>query len=115
MSHTESGSIAIGECVFDTSRGLLLRQGHPVKLRPKTFALLSHLVGKTGHVVSKSELMESVWPGLFVTEDSLTQGVRELRKALRDDSQSIIAPSQAAATSFHRLARRRGRRPTCLL
>lgn len=90
MSHTESGSIAIGECVFDTSRGLLLRQGHPVKLRPKTFALLSHLVGKTGHVVSKSELMESVWPGLFVTEDSLTQGVRELRKALRDDSQSII-------------------------
>lgn len=90
MSHTGSGSIAIGECVFDTSRGLLLRQGDPVNLRPKTFALLNHLVENAGHVVSKSELMEAVWPGLFVTEDSLTQGVRELRKALRDESQRII-------------------------
>jgi TolB-like protein/Tfp pilus assembly protein PilF len=34
--------------------------------------------------------MSAVWPDVFVTEDSLTQAVRELRKALQDESQTII-------------------------
>ena len=82
--------LTLGSCRFDQSRGLLLRDGEAVFLRPKAFALLTHLATNAGQVVSKSDLIAAVWPGVFVTEDSLTQAVRELRKALADDSQRII-------------------------
>ncbi len=80
----------LGACSFDLARGLLLRDGAAVPLRPKAFALLSHLARNAGRVVGKSELIEAVWPGVFVTEDSLTQAVREVRKALADDAQKIV-------------------------
>ena len=82
--------LALGECLFDISRGLLLRNGTPVPLRPKAFALLTYLAANAGRVVGKSDLMAAVWPGVFVTEDSLTQAVRELRRALSEDGEGTI-------------------------
>ena len=88
MSQAGSGQVlTLGDCRFDRSRGLLLRNDEPVPLRPKAFALLDHLAANCGRVVGKSDLIAAVWPGVFVTEDSLTQAVRELRKALADDGQ----------------------------
>lgn len=51
---------------------------------------MTYLSRNVGRVATKSELMTAVWPDVFVTEDSLTQAVRELRKALQDESQTII-------------------------
>ena len=80
----------LGKFSFDPSSGALSRQGETVFLRPKAQALLSHLIRNTGRVVSKSELLDAVWPEVTVTEDSLTQCVRELRKALGDKAQTLI-------------------------
>ncbi len=66
------------------------RNGQPVALRPKTFALLVHLADRAGTVVSKQELMAAIWPGLVVTDDSLTQAISELRGALDDRDQKLI-------------------------
>jgi TolB-like protein len=82
--------LALGSCELDLARGLLLRDGKPVALRSKAFDLLTYLSRNVGRVATKSELMSAVWPDVFVTEDSLTQAVRELRKALQDESQTII-------------------------
>lgn len=82
--------VPLGNCQFDPSRRLLLRNGAPVPLRPKAFALLAQLAAHPGRVIDKSDLIAAVWPGIFVTEDSLTQAVRELRKALADEGQRII-------------------------
>lgn len=91
MSQAGSGQVlTLGDCLFDRSRSLLLRNDEPVPLRPKAFALLDHLAANCGRVVGKSELIAAVWPGVFVTEDSLTQAVRELRKALADDGQRTV-------------------------
>lgn len=79
----------IGEFQLDRKRGLLLKRGVPITLRPKAFALLGRLAEDGGTVVSKSDLMDAVWPDVFVTEDSLTQTVRELRKAMDDDGEII--------------------------
>ena len=88
MSQAGSDQILpLGDCLLDLSRGLLLRNGTPVPLRPKAFALLTHLAANAGRVVGKSDLIAAVWSGIFVTEDSLTQAVRELRKALADEGQ----------------------------
>jgi DNA-binding winged helix-turn-helix (wHTH) protein/Tfp pilus assembly protein PilF len=91
MSRAGSGEVlALGDCLFDRARGLLLRNDEPVALRPKAFALLDHLAANCGRVVGKSDLIAAVWPGVFVTEDSLTQAIRELRKALADDDQRTV-------------------------
>jgi len=42
-----------------------MRDGHEVKLRPKAFQLLCHLVENRGRLVSKEELLEALWPRIF--------------------------------------------------
>src|SRR3712207_4200312 len=63
-----------GGFTLDLSRGsLLAADGAEIALRPKAFALLRHLVQHPGRLVDRDELMRAVWPGVFVTEDSVTQ------------------------------------------
>lgn len=81
--------VSIGAFRLDPGRGLLLRDGLPVHLRAKTFHLLSFLTQNAGRVLSKDELMAALWPGLVVTEDSLTQVVRDLRRALGADADRV--------------------------
>ena len=68
--------------VLDLRRGLLRRAGSQVELRPKAFHLLSYLVQNAGRVLSKDEIFKTIWPGLTVSEDSLTQCIGEIRKTL---------------------------------
>lgn len=76
----------IGGTRFDAARGLLLApDGRETVLRPKTLSLLQMLLREAGRVVSRSELLDSVWPGVVVTDDSITQCVVELRQALGAD------------------------------
>jgi TolB-like protein/Tfp pilus assembly protein PilF len=90
--HTETADqiFIFGEFTLDIRKGLLQRRGKPAFLRPKAHALLTHLARNIDRVVPKSELMDSVWPGVYVTEDSLTQSIREIRKVLGDDKQELI-------------------------
>jgi DNA-binding winged helix-turn-helix (wHTH) protein/TolB-like protein len=74
----------------DMDRVRVCRYGEPIALRPKTFALLVHLADRAGTAVGKQELMDAVWPGLVVTDDSLTQAISELRGALDDRDQHLI-------------------------
>jgi len=82
--------LRFGPFTLDPARAALMRDGVEVSLRRKTFALLAHLASRAGQVVSKRELMEQVWPGLVVTDDSLTQAICELRSALGDRAQLLI-------------------------
>src|SRR2546423_14662071 len=79
-----------GAFALDHDREQLSRDGQPVTLRPKTFALLAYLADRAGHIVPKQELLDTLWPGLVVTDDSLTQAVSELRCALGDREQKLI-------------------------
>jgi len=91
MGETGSqGILHVGACQLDLERGLLLRDGTAVPLRSKAYSLLAHLARNTGKVVTKSDLISAVWGNIVVTEDSLTQAVRDIRKALADDDQSIL-------------------------
>jgi DNA-binding winged helix-turn-helix (wHTH) protein/Tfp pilus assembly protein PilF len=61
---------------------LLLCGGKPVPLSGKAFDLLVALARRSGHLVSKNELMSEVWPDTFVQEVNLTVNISALRKAL---------------------------------
>ena len=64
--------------------------GQTIKLRLKAFALLSLLAANPRRIIGKQELMEAVWPGVHVSDDSLFQTIRELRAALGDDKRQLI-------------------------
>lgn len=55
-----------------------------VPLTPKVFDTLRVLVENSGHVLSKDELMQALWPDSFVEESSLTQNISLLRRALAE-------------------------------
>jgi DNA-binding winged helix-turn-helix (wHTH) protein len=64
--------------------------GESIKLRPKTLGILILLATNAGRVVSKQEMMDAVWPNIHVGDDSLFQGIREVRTALGDDQRELI-------------------------
>jgi predicted ATPase/DNA-binding winged helix-turn-helix (wHTH) protein len=75
---------------LDIRQGCLLKAGVEVKLRPKVFEALQLFVEHPGRLISKQELMQTVWPDAFVTDDSLVQCVLELRRALDDSHQKLL-------------------------
>src|SRR5688572_26584857 len=83
-------SYSFGEFTLDLQRGGLWRAGDEVKLRPKVFEALSHLVRSPNRLVSKDELRKALWPDAFVTDDSLVQLFVELRRALGDDAAALL-------------------------
>ncbi|HEV2706147.1 MAG TPA: winged helix-turn-helix domain-containing protein [Pyrinomonadaceae bacterium] len=66
----------------DAQERLLYREGEVVPLTPKVFDTLLVLVQNSGHVLEKTELMQTLWPDSFVEESSLAQNISLLRKAL---------------------------------
>lgn len=75
---------------LDLEHEVLRRAGEEITLRPKSFAVLAHLVDRHGELVSKAALIEAVWPDTAVTDNSLAQCMVEIRRALDDDSQQLI-------------------------
>jgi Tol biopolymer transport system component/DNA-binding winged helix-turn-helix (wHTH) protein len=74
----------------DVSRGCLMRDGREVKLRPKSFEAFKYLVENRGRLVTKEELINTLWPDSFVTDDSLVKCLRDVRLALGDESHFYI-------------------------
>src|SRR5262249_42112639 len=57
---------------------------------PKSFEVLCYLVENAGRLVTKDELIRTVWPDVTVTDESLTQCVSEVRQAIGDGAQTVI-------------------------
>lgn len=69
---------------LDLSKGDLLRDGKVVQVAPKEWQLLLHFVTNPGVLFSTDELVAAVWDGLSVGEDTVTQAIHRVRKALGD-------------------------------
>ena len=63
-----------GAFCLDPAQRRLTLNGEPVHVAPKAFDVLLVLVQRAGNLVDKSELMQAVWPGLFVEEGNVTAG-----------------------------------------
>src|SRR5918999_1335246 len=80
--------LAFGPFTFDRSSRLLRRGEEVVPLPPRVLAVLELLLERAGDLVSRQELIESVWKDAFVTDTSLAEAVSFLRQSLGDDPQS---------------------------
>jgi DNA-binding winged helix-turn-helix (wHTH) protein/TolB-like protein/Tfp pilus assembly protein PilF len=74
--------LRFGEFTLIPSERLLLQAGHPVTLAGKAFDLLVELACSKGRLVSKEELLSTVWPRLVVEEVNLSVNISFLRKVL---------------------------------
>jgi len=92
MSNTEPPQpvYRFGEFTLDTARGVLRRNRDEVSLRPQSLAVLRILLDNHGQLVSKEELHDRVWSGKAVTDDSLTQCVADIRRALDDTDRKLL-------------------------
>src|SRR3984885_979925 len=64
----------------------LSRAGQRIPLEPKSLRVLLLLVSRAGHLVDKQCLLDTVWAGTFVEENTLARTVAVLRRELGDDS-----------------------------
>jgi DNA-binding winged helix-turn-helix (wHTH) protein/tetratricopeptide (TPR) repeat protein len=84
-STPRTGVVEFEDCILDVSARELRRVGTPVALQPKAFDVLVHLLEARDRVVSKDELLDTLWPGEAVSESSLTFSIRAIRRAVGDD------------------------------
>jgi DNA-binding winged helix-turn-helix (wHTH) protein len=73
---------SFGDFLLDEAERRLTRCGVPIRLTPKGFDLLVALVERGGRLLRKHELMDRLWPDLFVGEGTLARHVSSLRQAL---------------------------------
>src|SRR5262245_15608936 len=99
--------------------GPLALDGSEGKVPPKALAILWLLANRRGGVVTKSVLLDGVWPDTAVGEDALAFQIRVLRRALADDARAphyietvhrvgyrFIAPVTAAPAAVGRAVAR---------
>jgi adenylate cyclase len=76
---------------LDIARCSLRTADREIALRRKSFELLRYLVENPDRVVTKGELFQAIWPNVVVTDESLAHCVSEVRQAIGDSKQTIIA------------------------
>lgn len=73
---------------FRANERLLYRGGAIVALEPRAASVLLYLIENRERLVSKEELLETVWSDVFTTDDVLKKAVSQIRRALSDDAEN---------------------------
>ena len=115
MEDLPQKAFTFNEFTLDLTRGCLFRNGEEIKLRPKSFDTLKHLVENSGRLISKHELIEVVWPDTAVTDDSLVQCLIEVRRALGENGQQIVKTVPRRGYIFDAQVTRNDASPTQLI
>jgi DNA-binding winged helix-turn-helix (wHTH) protein/tetratricopeptide (TPR) repeat protein len=82
----------------DPEKETVIRAGEIVSITPKNFQILLVLIRSNKQVVTKDDLMKTVWPDTFVEEANLSRNIFMLRKALGETAQDhryiVTVPGQ---------------------
>jgi TolB-like protein/Tfp pilus assembly protein PilF len=79
--------VSFGDCEIDVERRELRRANGPVHVEPQVFDLIHYLVENRDRVVSKDDLIASIWGGRIVSDSTLTSRINAARKALGDSGE----------------------------
>ena len=117
MNPAEKQIYRFADVEVNTSQNCLKRGEQEQHLRQKAFSVLVHLLEQRQRVVTKDELMKSVWKDTAVTDDALVQCIKEIRRTIGDDSHQsrfiktvpktgyrFIGKLEEAKNGFHKIA-----------
>lgn len=79
---------AFADCELDISRHILRRGGVVAHVEPQVFALLELLLSRAGDVVTRDEIIETVWAGRIVSEATISARISAARAAVGDSGQA---------------------------
>ena len=86
-----SDAIKVGDVAYDAkTRTLVNEDGGAVQLRHKSKEVLSFLVNNPDRTISKSEIMDSIWTDVAVSDESLVQCIAEIRRVIGKDARQIV-------------------------
>src|SRR5690349_11264093 len=88
MDRLSTIPLRIGDWRLDPQLGQLTRGEQVEKLEARTLRLLQYLASRAGETVSIDDLLDQVWSGVVVTQDSVYQAVTALRRLLGDDAKN---------------------------
>lgn len=90
------------EFELDTARYELRRRGDPQHVEPLVFDLVVFFAKNPGRIISKDEIVESVWQGRAVSDATISSCIKSARRALGDsgDSQSYIRTLRGRGFEF---------------
>ncbi len=91
----------VSDLLLDTRRQRVWRDSHEIPLPKLTYDLLVALVRCHPTVISDEELMTLVWPGLVVSQETISQRVKLLREALGDDSRNPRYIARLRSRGYH--------------
>ena len=86
----------IGDWSIFPAENTLRRDGSEVKVPPRLMDALIFFARHPDHVISRTELVAHLWNRSVVTDQTVTQNIFELRKALRDGRGRQEAPEYIA-------------------
>ena len=94
----------LGDWLISPKLNKISRDGQSVSVKHKSMAVIAFLADAKGEVVTRNEIMDSVWPGMEVTDDVLTQSIVELRKAFVDDAKKPLIIETIPRVGFRLIA-----------
>lgn len=86
MTGRKSSVFSFGDVKVREGEFLLVRATEAFPVEPKAFRVLIYLLQNPGRVVTKEEILESVWNDCSVSDNSLTKSIATLRRLLGDDT-----------------------------
>jgi TolB-like protein len=91
-----------GDYMLDVARRELRHDGEPIAIEPQVFDLLAYLIQNRDRVVTKGDLLGSVWGGRIVSESTLTSRINAARRAIGDtgSTQRFIRTSARKGIRF---------------
>lgn len=82
--------ISFSGWTIDSDKATIIGPAGEAVLRPKSFDVLLFLARNPGRLISRSDILDAIWPEVTVSEDSLTQCISDIRTALGDAAQEIV-------------------------
>ena len=84
----QAQQLQVGEWRLDLQASSLTKEDKSRKLEPQPFEFLRFLIAHQGEIVSREQLLASVWNNRVVSDDAIRRVVKKLREALGDDAKS---------------------------
>ena len=95
---------AFGDFVLDTQIEILFANEKRIDLEPKQYATLLLLCQCAGQIVTREQLLETSWPGIIVSDNTINKHIAVLRKILGDNAKSPIFIETVAKKGYRFIA-----------
>jgi adenylate cyclase len=94
----------VGEWLVEPDLNTITREARKISVEPKVIEVLVYLADHPGEVLSKREIIHSVWPDTYVSEEVLRYSISELRKAFGDDAKNPAVIQTIARRGYRLIA-----------